>query len=116
MVEVPDREDYRGKLEGLCGNMDNNPESEMSLFTTWDKYGEQNAEGLCQGATQPMPAPCEEVRRTQSLLESAEQNARHPAYLKLRGAIAIIVVQCDPCFSRVRRTATRGRATPATPS
>ena len=61
IVEIPDHEGYHGKMEGLCGDLDGVPESEDPLFTTWDDYGNQHAEGLCSGATQPMPAPCAAV-------------------------------------------------------
>ena len=61
VVEVPDSEQYHGRMEGLCGNMDGEPEEQNALFTTWDEYGNAQAQAQCSGATSPMPEPCAAV-------------------------------------------------------
>ena len=67
IVEVPDSEQYHGKMEGLCGNMDGQPEEQDPLFTTWDEYGNVQAQAQCTGATSPMPDPCKAVSRFDNL-------------------------------------------------
>ena len=68
VVEVPDSEQYHGRMEGLCGNMDGEPEEQNALFTTWDEYGNAQAQAQCSGATSPMPEPCAAVSRFNNLL------------------------------------------------
>ena len=58
VIEVPDGNDYRGRLEGLCGNMDGDVEQ---MMVTWDEYAEKWAEGTCSGSTKPLPEPCKAV-------------------------------------------------------
>ena len=62
-MEVPNREDYRGELKGLCGNMDGQPESNDPTHGGWDNYANDQAHGQCDGGSAPLPEPCSRVRR-----------------------------------------------------
>ena len=72
VVEVPDNEQYHGKMEGLCGNMDDVPEDQTDFYTTWDEYGNAQAQGQCGGATSPMPEPCSRVSRFNYIFKSLQ--------------------------------------------
>ena len=61
IVEVDDNADVRGKLDGLCGNMDGKSEvpEDVSTWEGWDKYAASWAEGSCPSTNETAPVePC----------------------------------------------------------
>ena len=61
IVEIDDNADVRGKLDGLCGNMDGKSEvpEDVSTWEGWDKYAASWAEGSCPSTNETTAVePC----------------------------------------------------------